>query len=121
MAGRVGGDLAGHGFEGADGPDGVEVAEQQDFAGGNARAEAQLEDVAVVALAVSLDAAVEGFGMGCSDVHACIDGGFGVRWRFSADKEFGEIEELGLLASGTGQEGTHGDGIGHKLLSHREP
>ena len=53
----------GHGFEGADGPDGVEVAEEQDgFAAGARGAEAELEDVAEVFLVVALGAAAEGRG-----------------------------------------------------------
>ena len=99
---RVGGDAAGHGFEGAEGPDGVEVAEEEDAAGGLARAETQLQDIAPGLLAVTLDSSAQGFRVAGGKVHAGIHGGFVVGGGFGEDQLSGEVEELGLLAAGSG-------------------
>ena len=70
----------GHGFEGAERPDGVEVAEEEDWfvlcAG--AGAEAELEDVAEVLLFVLPGAPAEGFGLATDEGGGSVDGGLGV-------------------------------------------
>ena len=106
----VGGDAAGHGFERAECPDGVEVAEEQDAQGGIARAEAEFEDVTEVAVAVALDATSKGFRVCGGEVHAGIDGGFGIGGGFAEDEPPGEVEQVGLLAAGAGEQSAHGDG-----------
>ncbi len=83
----VGGEAAGHGFQGAEGPDCVEMAEQEDAVGGGfgAGAEAEFEDVAPGALTVAFYASSEGFCVGCGEVHAGVYGGFIVRGGFGED------------------------------------
>ena len=55
-------DPARHGLESAEGPDGVEMAEEKDavFGVGRFGSEAGFEDIAKVALPVKLDAAAQG-------------------------------------------------------------
>jgi hypothetical protein len=85
------------------------VTEEEHFAGGAAGAEAELEDVSIVALTVAFDAAIKGFGVSGGQVHAGVDGGFVVGGGFGADEMGDEIEELGVLAACSGEEGAHGD------------
>jgi hypothetical protein len=73
-------------------------------------AEAGFEHVAEGALAVELDAAAERFGVGGGLGDAGIDGGFVVGGRLDANEILDEIEQGGLLATGSGEQGAHGDG-----------
>ena len=64
----------GHGGEGTAGPDGVEVAEEEDgFAGGAGGTEAEFEDVAEELLGVAFDAAAELAGAGFGEQHGGVN------------------------------------------------
>ena len=79
---------------------------------GFARAEAEFEHVAPGALAVALDSSAEGFRVNGGQVHAGVYGGFRVGGGLSEDQLLGQVEELGLFAAGSGEEGAHGDCLG---------
>jgi hypothetical protein len=80
-------DAKGHGLEGAQRPDGIEMAEQQDgLRAPAAFPEADFEVVSAVELAVSADATVQSFGVGGGLVDAAIYGGFFVARRLNFDK-----------------------------------
>ena len=73
--------LVGHVGQGAEGPDGVEVAEQEDgFAGvvsrKNVRKEVELEDVSVGGLGVAGDDGIQWRGEGGEGVCGGVDGGW---------------------------------------------
>ena len=97
------GGAAGHGFEGAEGPDRIQMAKQEDRLGGAGfgfGAEAGFEDIAERALAVELDAASESFGMGGGEGNTGIDGGFVVGGRLGQHQLANEVEQARAACGG---------------------
>ncbi len=87
------------------------MAEQQNGAGGAfSGTESSFEDIAEVTLAVQLDAAAELPCLCGGKRHAGVDCGFRVRRRFCMNQRAGELDQFGLVATGTGQQSAHGNG-----------
>ena len=114
LSGAIGGDAEGHGAEGAEGPDGIDVAEDEGgfCAGFAAGAEAGLDDVAVAALAMDADAAAEGARVLDGNKAAGIDSGLRVRGGFGQNELAGESDERVLFATCAGKESAHRNGGG---------
>ena len=91
--------LAGHGGEGAERPDGVQVAEEKDgFASGAGGAEAELEDISEVFLFVSFDASAELASPAFDEGSGGVEGGFVLAGGLLLDKGM----EVGLDPVGMG-------------------
>jgi len=105
---------AGHGGEGAEGPDCIEMTEKEDFflvlEASGARTKMGFENIAMIVLPVEFDAAAELLEVGGGEGCAGVDGGFGVGGGFGLDEFTGEIEKRRLFAAGSGEEGAHGNG-----------
>ena len=92
--------VKGHGGERAEGPDGVEMAEEEDGLAGivsrqDIREEVELEDVAVGSLAVAGDDGIERRGERGEGVGSRVDGGGRVGGRLDEDQCFEAFEEPG--------------------------
>jgi hypothetical protein len=88
------------------------MAEEKYAAFGFAGAEVKFKDVAEVFLFVTLGSASEELGVVGGEIHAGVYCGFIIGGGLGEDQLFGEVEELGLLAAGSGEEGSHGDCLG---------
>ena len=104
---------AGHGFERAERPHGVEMAEEEDGLRTNPRrtprAEAGFENVAVARLTMELDAAAELLEVRGGEGDAGVNGGLCVGGRLGSHEPAGEVEERALFAPRPGQQGAHGN------------
>jgi len=88
----AGGGPEGHFGEGAEGPDGVEMTEEEDTgADGAPGAEFELKDVAEVSLFVAFDGSAEAGGPSDNEVGGAVDGGFVVGGGF----DFYQLAEAG--------------------------
>ena len=79
------------------------MTEKQDVAPSLAWTEVQLQHISPGALPMALHPSAKGFGVHRRQVHAGIHGGFIVGGRLAKDQFCGQVEELGLLASSTGE------------------
>ena len=100
------GDAEGHGFEGAEGPDRIQMTEEEDWLGGvglGAGAEPGFEDDAEGFLPMQFDSAAQGFGVSGGEGHAGVDGGFVVGGGLNFDQAAEQVDEVRLAAAGSSQ------------------